>query len=69
MEYALEGRRQRANSQRQRQVLILVLMEYALEVTRRYDDADRVGVLILVLMEYALEGRWAKRREYEDFKS
>ena len=38
-------------------VLILVLMEYALEGHKVQGGTQRVrGVLILVLMEYALEG-------------
>ena len=38
-------------------VLILVLMEYALEGGWKATLAKRLSVLILVLMEYALEGK------------
>ena len=55
MEYALEVANEILNAQLCK-VLILVLMEYALEVGTNPINLKRAGrVLILVLMEYALE--------------
>ncbi len=52
MEYAL-GERTASLTARQKRVLILVLMEYALGVNIA-NDMKKIKVLILVLMEYAL---------------
>ena len=55
MEYALEAANQFRHVARA-SVLILVLMEYALEVTLKFNSlSEDFLVLILVLMEYALE--------------
>ena len=55
MEYALEGYTAAGHKFNVDLVLILVLMEYALEGPYPLKDRMRQRVLILVLMEYALE--------------
>ena len=61
MEYALEGNNTKGEK-RSIQVLILVLMEYALEVFQSWIFiSSHALVLILVLMEYALEAVQNKR--------
>ena len=55
MEYALEGLAPIMIDPEYILVLILVLMEYALEAVRSCAQSLGCSVLILVLMEYALE--------------
>ena len=55
MEYALEDVKRVATRGKQCIVLILVLMEYALEACQHGRKRSCILVLILVLMEYALE--------------
>ena len=50
-------------------VLILVLMEYALEAQWSQPYQKRVYVLILVLMEYALEGDMITLKKGDVFMS
>ena len=47
-------------------VLILVLMEYALRVVRDCTHLYAIGVLILVLMEYALRASQATSIVYSE---
>ena len=54
----LSKKRVRRRSQKSYRVLILVLMEYALEGGKVFSAISRFAVLILVLMEYALEELW-----------
>ena len=62
MEYALEGTAFCRHALWC--VLILVLMEYALEEANELPWKRMPGVLILVLMEYALEARvWETSKE------
>ena len=65
MEYALEEVRKKSKCPTTaRKVLILVLMEYALEVSKFFFKANFFQVLILVLMEYALEAISKNDKEY-----